>query len=152
MTPTERIKFRIYDTPRPGGSKRAFVVKGRAIITEDCKGSKTWREAVKTAALAAYHGPLLEGALAFKVTFFMARPKSHYRTGRHAGELKANAAKWHEKRPDATKLMRSTEDALAGIVWRDDSQIAFQTAAKQYAEKPGALVTVERIHDEPVRP
>jgi Holliday junction resolvase RusA-like endonuclease len=49
-------------------------------------------------------------------------------------------------RPDATKLWRPTEDALTGIVWRDDSQIIRQLVRKRYCgpgEVPGAEVLVD---------
>ena len=141
------IEFRVYDIPRPGGSKKAFIVNGRACVTEAGRHTKAWRQAVKVAAMTKYEGPLLDGPLALRVTFFMRRPKSHYRTGKHAGELKPNAPKWHAKQPDTTKLLRSTEDALTGVIWRDDSQVVFQTAGKKYGEKPGALITVEQMSD-----
>jgi Holliday junction resolvase RusA-like endonuclease len=50
--------------------------------------------------------------------------------------------------PDTTKLVRSTEDALKGICWRDDSQVVYQVASKEYAARggiPGADIKIERM-------
>jgi Holliday junction resolvase RusA-like endonuclease len=138
------IVFRVRGIPRPGGSKRAFYRPGmkHAVITEDCKRSKDWRQDVKAAALAAWSGPPLTTPLRMDVRFIVPRPQSHYRTGRRAAEIRESAPYYCTKRPDATKLMRSTEDALTGILWRDDSQVVYQTAQKVYGEQPGAEICV----------
>ena len=47
--------------------------------------------------------------------------------------------------PDTTKLVRSIEDGLTGIVWADDAGIVWQQASKRYAdvgEPTGCLVVV----------
>lgn len=142
---SESITLRVAGVPAPGGSKRAFVNRrtGRAIVVEDCKRNKTWREDVRAVAIEAMQGrELLTGPLQVFVTFYLPRPKNHYRTGKHSGELKSNAPWYHITKPDATKLWRSTEDALTGIIWRDDAQVAEQVIQKHYAAKPGAVITV----------
>lgn len=153
------IEFFVAGLPRPGGSKRAFYVAklGRAVITEDCKTSKDWRAAVAQAAHEAMAGrPLLTGPLRLTIRFRFPRPKGHYRTGKKAAELRDSAPRYHVTKPDTTKLVRSTEDALKGIIWRDDSQVARQTASKAYAWDgggadgelglpAGALVRIEEL-------
>jgi Holliday junction resolvase RusA-like endonuclease len=47
-------------------------------------------------------------------------------------------------RPDVLKLARAAEDALTGIVWRDDSQIVHETLAKVYGEPERLEVAVRR--------
>ena len=48
----------------------------------------------------------------------------------------------------ATKLIRAVEDALTGIVWRDDAQVAVQKVAKVYGDEPqGAVITIEEIEE-----
>jgi crossover junction endodeoxyribonuclease RusA len=152
MNKVRSFGFSVFGIPKPGGSKRAFVIPGknganpRANVVEDCKKNKEWRESVKSAFLHFNrHGecPLpYSGPVEIRVCFMMPRPKSHYRTGKHAGLLKESAPQYHTKKPDVTKLMRSTEDALTGLVWRDDSQIYKQEIKKIYAESPGAFISV----------
>lgn len=130
----------VHGIPKPAGSKRAFPLKtGRIVITDACKTSKDWKATVAATVMATWRGPpLVAEPVQLDVTFYMPRPKSHYRTGRHAGELRPNAPLFHITRPDSTKLLRCIEDALTGILWRDDSQIAIQTVRKMYGERPGA--------------
>jgi Holliday junction resolvase RusA-like endonuclease len=54
--------------------------------------------------------------------------------------------------PDLTKLMRSTEDALTGILWVDDARITDQHARKRYCEPgqaPGAQISISVWEREP---
>ena len=55
-----------------------------------------------------------------------------------------SAPAWPTVKPDATKLWRSTEDGLTGVLWRDDARIVCQLVRKVYAEdgRTGAAVKV----------
>jgi Holliday junction resolvase RusA-like endonuclease len=46
------------------------------------------------------------GPVSMWVTFFMKRPKSHYRTGKFKNMLKKNRAMNHTKRPDVDNLLK----------------------------------------------
>lgn len=154
------VNFYAHGLPRPGGSKRSFIPglragatfdpkRHRPIITDDCKRNKEWRESVKEAAIAVCPTYIFTCPLLLVCVFFMPRPKSHYRTGKHAHVLRADAPFFHTTRPDATKLLRSTEDALTGVLWRDDAQIAVQVVAKVYTSgRPGADITVEELDED----
>jgi len=142
-------QFRATGTPRPGGSKTAFYNKaaGRAMIVDACKTSKTWRQDVKMAAIATAEpgAALLDGCLLLDVVFYLARPAGHYRSGKNAGRLRDSAPPFPSVKPDTTKLLRSTEDALTKIVWVDDARITDQLARKRYCgqgEPPGAQIAV----------
>ena len=145
------LSFRVFGIPRPGGSKRAFYNKklGRAMIVDSSNKVKSWKQDVKEAAImnAGNIVPLI-CPIELEVVFYMPRPKAHYRTGKHAGELKENAPKWHTHKPDTTKLLRGTEDALTGILWKDDSQIFRQLIVKMYDEIPGADISIRWGEDE----
>lgn len=141
------ISFFVPGIPKPGGSKTGFPLKNskRIVITEACKDSANWRSTVALYAHQNYSGPPLKGPLNLEIIFYMPRPKYHFGTGRNADRLKPFAPSYHEVNPDATKLMRSTEDALKGILWDDDSQVAIQLAKKPYSLQPGAKITVKPI-------
>lgn len=51
----------------------------------------------------------------------------------------------HYKRPDIDNLVKSTSDALNGLAWHDDGQIASLTVKKIYSEKGLIHIFVERI-------
>ena len=133
------IAFFVPSTPRPGGSKR-YVGHGR--IIEDCKKNKDWRACVALSAFEHFPSPLL-GALSVAITFYMPRPKGHFRKD---GSLKPKAPMYHTTKPDTTKLVRSTEDALTGIAWHDDAQVVEQRASKRYATATvGAMVEIGAV-------
>lgn len=144
------ISFFVPGIPAPGGSKRAFPIKkggqytGRVAIV-DAGGQKTkdWRSSVVQFAYDAMklkNFPPLNGALCIFVDFIMPRPKYHY--GKSG--LKNDAPEFHTIAPDATKLMRSTEDAMKGIVFKDDSQLSEQRIVKRYGDKPGCMIRVQQ--------
>ena len=133
------MEFFVPGVPAPGGSKRHI---GGGRIVEDCKRTKGWRACVALAAMQAGWRPL-EGPLSMSVVFWMPRPKGHYRKD---GTLKPSAPAYPTTKPDTTKLMRSTEDALKGICWRDDAQVVEQSASKMYVGPrdgiPGAEIKI----------
>jgi len=134
------IAFFVPGIPAPGGSKRHV---GNGILIDAAKNNKPWRSMVGEYAHKAMDGkaPSRE-PLSVITTFVMPRPKGHYRKD---GTLRPNADKHHTKRPDALKLMRSTEDAMTGIVWADDSQVAEHLIRKEYGDTPGARIAVTEI-------
>jgi len=138
------IEFFVAGIPKPGGSKKGFLNKktGRVIIVDACDKNKEWRSIVSLFAFTAYHGEPLQGPLALSITFTMPRPKYHYNS---KGVLKESAPVYHTSAPDTTKLLRSAEDSLKGIIWKDDCQVAYQVAWKLYGEKTGALIKVKPL-------
>lgn len=141
------ISFTVYGVPAPAGSKKGFYnhKAKRVIITDDSKRSRPWKAVISDAAVEAMgeRSPL-EGPLMLSLTFIVARPKGHYRTGRNAGLLREAAPEYPTVKPDLLKLARAVEDALSGIVYRDDSQVVVERLNKWYGDRPGVAVTVER--------
>lgn len=123
----------------PGGSKR-HIGNGRVIDAN--KNAASWKDTVRLFASIAYKGPLLDGPLKVSCKFIRLRPKSHFTK---TGALRKGAPEYPTTKPDATKLWRSTEDALTGIVWTDDARIVLQTQSKIFGTKPGALITIQGL-------
>lgn len=148
--PLPALQFFVPGIPAPGGSKRAFAIKkggvytGRTVVFDDAgQRNKDWRSAVAAVASAAMADEPMRGPLRVKFDFIMPRLKAHYHTSKkRAGELREDAPTYHVTKPDTTKLIRSTEDALTGIAWADDAQIAVQAATKTYGDKPGCHLTI----------
>jgi Holliday junction resolvase RusA-like endonuclease len=122
----------VYGLPAPQGSKRHV---GRGIMIESSKKVKPWREAVKWAALEAMDfqpiacAPRIGGAVSAEMIFTLPRPKSAKKGARP------------DKKPDLSKLVRSTEDALTDAgVWEDDARVVSCVARKVFpGEGPDAL-------------
>lgn len=142
------IDFTVYGKPQPAGSKRAFQHRhtGRIVVTDANTKSRSWKNDVADAAAAAMNGrQLLDGPLSLIVVFTVPRPKGHYGTGRNSAVIRDSAPRWPAVKPDATKLVRAVEDALTGIVWRDDAQVVHQAVTKRYGEPARAQIFVDRI-------
>ena len=145
------IEFFVPGTPRPAGSKRGFPVKGRDgrvhVAMTDSSGAKgkSWRVACVAAVTEVWHDDPISEPIRLEVEFVMPRPGTHF--GKRKGEpyLKPDAPTRHTAKPDATKLLRALEDALTGVVWKDDAQVVEQFVSKRYGPRPGAnvIVTVE---------
>jgi Holliday junction resolvase RusA-like endonuclease len=135
----EQITFWIPGIPAPGGSKRFVGLSkktGRAILVDDAgERNKNWRSICATVGAQAMSGKVVfEGPLYVEFNFRMPRPKGHFGSGKNAANLKASAPAYPVTKPDVLKLSRSTEDALTGIVWRDDCQTVTLLASKWFAE------------------
>ncbi|MFF7550891.1 RusA family crossover junction endodeoxyribonuclease [Streptomyces canus] len=141
-TPAPGISLTVYGLPAPQGSKRHV---GNGVMIESSKYVKPWRQDVKQAALDAVQGLAdwtpLDGPLIASMVFAFARPKGHYRTGRNAHLLRDAAPARPHGVPDLSKILRSTEDALKGIVWHDDARVVgYARLGKFYAGTDAADV------------
>lgn len=151
------IRFVVVGHSEPAGSKRAFAVRraglptGAVAVTDDNPKAKSWQHEVRSAAAEAMRDTpgLLDGPLSLDVRFYFTRPRGHYGTGRNAATLKPSAPRFPIVRPDTTKLVRAIEDALTGVLWRDDALVVSQVAAKLYGEPERCEIGVYplRSHD-----
>ena len=137
----------IVGVPRAGGSKIAGIGSrsGRLFVRPASPLTAEWRSACSVAANVAFCGTLLTCPLHVEYIFLFPRPKSHFRTGKKASLLRLDAPVFVSCKPDLTKLVRSTEDAMTGIIWKDDAQVVSSTAHKRYClstESAGANVRI----------
>ena len=140
-----RIEFHVDGIPKGQPRPRAFVRGGHAAVY-DPGTAEGWKSAIAQAVQPHRPEQPLTGALDVTIDFHMPRPKSHYRTGKHAGELKSSAPRWHIGKPDIDNLLKACLDALTALhVWFDDAQIAALTATKEYSDRPGAVIIVETL-------
>lgn len=151
------IQFSVDGQAQPGGSKRAFPVKkggeftGRNVIVDSNPRAAAWKDDVRVAARKAiviHWGSTgtvpFTGPVRLNVAFHFARPKGHFGTGKNADRVKASAPVVPIVKPDVTKLIRTVEDALTGIMWRDDSQVVYQAISKHYTlDGPHCWIAIE---------
>lgn len=147
------IEFHALGHAKPAGSKDTGVVyragpNGTKIPVTDATGKiktfvkdksgeegKVWRRNVANAGHDAMNGrELLDGALYVEITIVRLRGPGHYGQGRNRGRLLPSAPTYPAVMPDVLKLCRATEDALNGVVWRDDSRNVCMHIEKVYAE------------------
>lgn len=144
------VDFWVPGAPASQGSKRAFVAGGKAVIVEDCARNRSWRLDVAAAAAAAMGpGPAFTGPVILSAQFHFPRPGAHFGSGRNAGCLRATAPRYPGRKPDLSKIVRALEDALTGIVYRDDAQIVmYDQIWKVYGDHPGVQVSIRLADDE----
>lgn len=161
----ENLEFTAYGLPQTAGSKDAIPYRKKGgklgvIVTDANPKTKTWQGVVANAAADAILNnykettpfigeeiDLFDGPLLVEMMFFMPRPRSHYGTGRNAGNLKALAPKYPHRRPDVLKLARAVEDACTGVVWTDDARIVKESLKKYYGEPARVLVLVYQLDE-----
>ena len=141
------VAFTVPGVPVPQGSKSAFVVKGRAVIAEQNRGKlKPYRALVAERAAEAYTGcELMTGPVRVRLQLVFPRPKAHFVADDPGRELKTSAPVYHATRPDAEKVARAISDALTGIVFRDDCQVAVYEIEKLYGTQPRAIIGVDEL-------
>lgn len=141
------LRLTVYGAPQPAGSKTAGrSSSGKLFVRDASKGSAPWKRQVAQAAGEAMNGrDLMEGPLLLLAKFYVTRPAGHY----GANGLRASAPAYPVKRPDTTKLLRAVEDAMTGIVWRDDAQVVVQQASKLFGEPARCELHVEIIGETP---
>ncbi len=137
------MEIRVYGMPGPQGSKKFVGVakSGRGILVESSGKVKLWRQDVKAAAMEVLENDSLSierhcngaipGAVEVEMIFTMPKPKS----------APKNRRTWPSTRPDLSKIVRSTEDALTEAgVWEDDARVVRCVSQKVFpGEHPDAL-------------
>ena len=129
------ISFFVVGTPKPQGSKRAFMrpnAKHPTMVESAGEALKDWRASVRYTAAA--QGEKISGPVKVQLRFVMQRPKGHYGTGKNSLLLKQSAPKQHDKKPDIDKLARAVLDGLSGVTFEDDSKVVWLEAWKKYAD------------------
>ena len=146
----ERLVLFVPGQAVPQGSKTALISKstGRPIVVDKDVRLPQWRMKVTAHALEARNArpdaadfPIRD-AVGARIEFVIARPLTHFGTGRNAGRVKPGAPKHPAKMPDLDKLLRAIFDALTDAqVWADDGQVVWVQTSKHYA-MPGQQVGV----------
>lgn len=148
--------------PEPAGSKTADPImrrdgdgqlrpvldgRGRPVFRQRHANSKTkpWMSRVAEQAQSIWGSkPLLEGAVWVEILSLEPRPKSHYRTGRFSHLLRPDAPAFPHRTStgDSDKLRRAVQDALTGVVYRDDKLVVDGADRKDYWTKSCCIVHV----------
>lgn len=148
----DELTLTVHGNPAPQGSKKAvgsrISKRGNRvpILIESSAGVKPWREqvAIEARKWTREHpgwSPL-EGPLIVDLHFTVAAPLRIPKE-RHGYPCVP---------PDRDKLERAVNDALTGIIWRDDGQIVDGRTTKSYPncgplslDKPGVRIVVRRM-------
>lgn len=135
-------EFFVAGTPVP--KARARVVRmGNRVRSYTPDQTVNYEMLVKITAIDAMENraPSLD-PLALELTIFVTPPSSW-------SEKRRTAAIWGDfmptRKPDASNILKSIEDGMNGVVYRDDSQLCSVTVHKRYHDKPGVKVAVRKL-------
>lgn len=120
------VAFTVEGLPAPWTSPRRGR-GGGSIPTKASGRMKAWQDRVKLAATAAMRGRrLIDGPVGLMLDFTMWEDgESWIQVDNYDPEPHLNF-----KKPDLTNLIKATEDALSGIVFKDDCQVTWIDARK----------------------
>lgn len=143
------ITIEVLGVPAPKGSGRAIMQGGfaRHVASGSDKNReqlKHWDSALRQAAKEAVGDvtapPFIAKPLKLTIVFRLTRPAGHY--SKATGKLLPSAPAFPITKPDSSKLLRSTEDTLTGIVFDDDSRIVSSHIHKIFALPGSAGATI----------
>lgn len=105
-------------------------------------GIYAYREAIAAAAREAGATPVEDAPLTMIVDFVFVRPPSHFhKSKKRAGQLRDDALVLPPC--DSKNLLSGVEDALNGVAYADDRQIAKHIITRSYGETPGTMVWIK---------
>lgn len=149
-----KLSFTCYAKPEPQGSARGFVMKGkwgrqdRVVITSANKKLKPYRQELTSTALAMLSAEDREKPLAGKhvpvrmdFVFYFEKPPS-------VPKKRVDVV----VKPDLDKIVRSTIDALTGVLYLDDAQVVEFTARKSYGLPPRAEISITILDESSLSP
>lgn len=140
----EPLTFVVLGDPKGQPRPKAFAFKGHARVY-DPGTAENWKSQIAEAVRqAGAVGIMIPHPLSVTIHCHFRRPKGHYRTGKNAAELKADAPTWHTNKPDFDNVAKAACDALTHLgVWKDDAQVVRATVIKRYSDgAPRTLITI----------
>lgn len=127
--------------------QRHRVIPGQAFAhnyTPSKSPVNEYKAAIRLAYAAACSLPPLAGPVSVHIDCWFSRPQSHYRTGKRAGELKEGMPLCHTAKPDAENVAKAILDALSGLAYKDDKQVAYLNVSKCYGERPCTHISIRK--------
>lgn len=133
----------------PKGQPRARAcIRGKRAGVYDPGTADAWKHAVadawrsQVAREDAPHVAPFETAVQLKLTFYLRRPKGHYRAN---GEVKPSAPRHHTGKPDIDNLAKAVMDVLTRLgAWTDDALVCNLHVVRRWADGtlPGCRVAI----------
>ncbi len=145
----KRAKFVVLGEPR--GKQRPRTVRNRATgrtMTYTPEQTVIYENMVRYAyqqQCTAENSGMLEGQIEAEIAAYFPIPKSESKKRKL---LMLDEIIWHTKKPDADNIAKAVLDALNGVAYHDDTQIAKLTVEKKYSEQPRVVITLAQMECE----
>lgn len=145
------VEFRVPAVPIAQPRQRHRVMRGaggKEFVTNFTPAKhpvNAFKATVRAAAAEVYTGPPLAGPLFIRLAFILPRPSRLCWKNRPMPRMR------HMSRPDLDNLFKAFTDALKGLIWNDDAQIASVKKSKWYAagdEQAGVEVLIATLTED----
>lgn len=132
----ERMTYRVHIPAKPVAKGRARVPKGGGVpyTPKQTVVAEAW---VRMCCTQQVGTPRVPGPVAVRVAFVVAIPKGKPRAWREAA---AAGRILPTSKPDWDNLAKLVSDALNGLAWADDAEVARAEVVKVYGAEPCTLV------------
>ena len=131
----QELKFEIAGSPIGQGRPKFSTINGHAVAydPEKSRNYKAYVKLLATQAMKEQGFEMIEGPCSLDILAFFEVPKSKSK------KFKERALEGLErptKKPDLSNIVKGIEDALNGLVYKDDSSIVYLSVGKYYSDVP----------------
>ena len=99
----------------------------------------TFKRKLHKLAMEMYHDTPVEGVIYLKVAFYRKIQKS---ISKKEHDRRASGAHRPIVKADLSNYLKSFEDALNGVLWKDEAMIVHEEIDKYYSDKPRIEVEI----------
>lgn len=137
---TFMVTFKVDGTPVPKGRAR-YARRGNFISTYTPEKTRTYETLIKDAAIEAMgSSEPLETPVSLYLYIRVPIPKS---CTKKRLEAISNGSEKPIRKPDGSNILKSVEDGMNSVVYKDDSQIVNIHVTKVYSSLPGVDICVK---------
>ena len=137
----QELNFVIPGSPIGQGRPKFSTINGhpKAYDPEKSRNYKAYVRMLATQAMKETGFEMIDGPCAVIINAFFEVPKSKSKRFREAA---LNGTERPTKKPDADNIVKAIQDALNGLVYKDDAYIVHLTCQKFYSDNPRVEVFV----------
>ena len=135
------VKLIIFGDPVAQGRPRATTINGKARVYDPRK-SRDYKNYIRMEAAKEAPQQLIENPVVLHLSLYRSIPKSF---SKKKTELAEQGKIRPTTKPDASNYLKLVEDALNGVIWKDDAQIVRVLVDKYYSSKPRIEIEIEEL-------
>lgn len=137
---TFMVTFKVDGTPVPKGRAR-YARRGNFISTYTPEKTRTYETLIRDAAIEAMgSSEPLETPVSLYLYIRVPIPKS---CTKKRLEAISNGSEKPIRKPDSSNILKSVEDGMNSVVYKDDAQIINHHVTKVYSSLPGVDICVK---------
>lgn len=137
----ELLKIEIPGSPIGQGRPKFSTINGhpKAYDPEKSRNYKAYVRMLATQAMKDSGFTMIEGPCVLRIDAYFEVPKSKSKRFREAALLDQERP---TKKPDADNIVKAIQDALNGLVYKDDAYIVHLACQKFYSDNPRVEVYI----------